>query len=52
MAYTVYLILRAAEHDALEEFGIVLLFFVVPLTVVTLALVAFREVRRRGNGRS
>lgn len=50
VAYTVYLILRAGEHDALEEFGAVLLFFVVPLTVVTLALVAFREVRRRRPG--
>ena len=47
VAYTVYLILRAAEHDALDEFGAVLLFFVVPLTVLTLVLVAFRDVRRR-----
>ncbi len=52
VAYTVYLILRAAEHDALQEFGLVLLVFAVPLTVVTLALVAFREVRRRGDGES
>lgn len=47
VAYTVYLILRAAEHDALDEFGAVLLFFVVPLTVLTLVLVTFRDVRRR-----
>jgi cation:H+ antiporter len=45
-AYTTYLILRAAEHDALDEFSAVLLWFVVPLTLLTLGTVAWRKGRK------
>jgi cation:H+ antiporter len=45
-AYTTYLILRAAEHDALDEFSAVLLWFVVPLTLLTLGTVAWRKRRK------
>ena len=46
VAYSTYLILRAAEHDALDEFGAILLWFVVPLTLLTLGTVTWRK--RRG----
>jgi cation:H+ antiporter len=47
-AYMVYLLLDAVEHDALPVFSAVMLAFVVPLTVVTLALVTIRALRSRG----
>lgn len=43
VAYTLYLILAATEHDALPEFSSAMMYFVVPLTIVTLAIVLFRE---------
>ncbi|MDX1622428.1 MAG: calcium/sodium antiporter [Gemmatimonadota bacterium] len=43
-AYTLYLVLAASHHDALSEFGAVMLYFVVPLTVITIIVVAMREV--------
>lgn len=39
VAYATYLILRAADHESLGLFSQVMLLFVIPLTVVTLALV-------------
>jgi cation:H+ antiporter len=45
VAYTAYLILDAQEHDALDAFSTVMLLFVVPITVVTLVVVATREWR-------
>jgi cation:H+ antiporter len=50
VAYTIYLILRAAEHDALAPFSAVLGWFVLPLVVATLATIGVRE-RRRGPSR-
>ncbi len=47
VAYTLYLILAAAQHDALPEFSAVMLYFVIPPTVVTLMIVTVREARRR-----
>jgi cation:H+ antiporter len=43
VAYTTYLILAATEHDALPEFSNVMLYFVLPLTIITLLVVLFRE---------
>lgn len=43
--YTAYLVLYAQEHDALDEFSLVMRAVVIPLTVVTLAVVAWRELR-------
>jgi cation:H+ antiporter len=43
VAYTTYLILAATEHDALPEFSNAMLYFVLPLTIITLAIVLFRE---------
>jgi cation:H+ antiporter len=45
VAYTVYLILRATEHDALAPFSLAMGTFVLPLTVVTLALFIYRHWR-------
>ncbi|MBE9125673.1 MULTISPECIES: calcium/sodium antiporter [unclassified Coleofasciculus] len=45
-AYTMYLFLNATEHQALAEFSIIMIVFVMPLTVVTLAILAIRAVRK------
>jgi cation:H+ antiporter len=49
-AYSAYLILDAADHDALPAFSAVMEGFVIPLTAVTLALLAYRAWRRQGRG--
>jgi cation:H+ antiporter len=41
-AYVTYLILGATQHPAQRVFGSVMLYFVLPLTVVTLAVLAMR----------
>ncbi|MCB1738731.1 MAG: calcium/sodium antiporter [Gammaproteobacteria bacterium] len=43
VAYTVYLTLNAAHHDVVGPYSAVLLGFVVPLTVITLMVLALRE---------
>lgn len=44
LAYTLYLVLAANHHDALPEFSAVMLYFVVPLTAITLAIIAVKEL--------
>lgn len=46
-AYTLYVILAAAQHDALPRYSTVMLEFVLPLTVVTLFVIAGRSLRRQ-----
>lgn len=46
VCYTLYLVLDAAQHDALPAFSAVMGFFVLPLTMVTLGILAIRA--RRG----
>jgi cation:H+ antiporter len=46
-AYTAYLILLAARHAALGPFSVVMGWFVLPLTTVTLLLLAYRYWRER-----
>lgn len=48
-AYTAYLLLAAKQHDALDAYGTVMATVVLPLTAVTLAVIAWREwhARRR-----
>lgn len=49
--YVVYLLLTSAEHDALGPFSTVMLLFVIPLTALTLVLLATYEIGlRRGRG--
>ncbi len=50
VAYTVYLLLNAAHHEALPYFSGVMLWFVIPLTMVTVLTILFRE-RRTASGR-
>jgi cation:H+ antiporter len=50
LAYTAYLLLDAAQHDALPVFSAVMLKFVIPLTVLTLAILVARELRRIPGG--
>jgi cation:H+ antiporter len=45
LAYTLYLILATAKHDALPQFSLLMLEFVIPLTVLTLAIVTIRSLR-------
>jgi cation:H+ antiporter len=52
VAYMLYLLLDAAGHDAQPVFGAVMLAFVVPITVLTLGILAAREVRHRRERRA
>jgi cation:H+ antiporter len=52
VAYMLYLILAAVHHDALAGFGVVMLFFVIPLTAVTVIVIAFREWLSGQKGRA
>jgi cation:H+ antiporter len=47
VAYTLYLILAVSHHDALPEFSATMLYFVIPLTAVTIVIIALRELRNR-----
>lgn len=47
VAYTAYLILDAAEHDALPQYSIIMLEFVVPITVLTIGILVVRDWRNR-----
>ncbi len=45
VAYTAYLVLDAVGHAALRPFSLAMLVFVIPLTVLTLAIVTWRHLR-------
>jgi cation:H+ antiporter len=47
VAYTAYLVLGEAHHDALAGFNTMMMYFVMPLTVLTLAILSLQEARRR-----
>lgn len=50
-AFTLYLILAATQHETLPIFSNVMMWFVIPLTVVMLGVVVYQQVisGRRGN---
>ena len=50
-AYTAYLLLASAQHDLLPRFSAVMVWFVMPLTAVTLVLLSLAEWRRRSQRR-
>ena len=50
LAYTAYLVLDATGHRAIGPFSAVMLFFVIPLTVLTFVIVTLRELRRDSAG--
>jgi len=45
--YTAYLILNAVQHDSLPTFNTALIFFILPITAITLAVITLRELRDR-----
>lgn len=45
-AYVTYLVLAATDHDALAPFSTTMMVFVVPITGLTLAIVAWRQFHR------
>lgn len=45
-AYTAYLILATSQHEALSDFSNVMLYFVIPLTVITLGIISYQEYRK------
>ena len=47
IAYTAYLVLDAAQHDALPMFSNAMLYFVLPLVAITLAVVGIRALRQQ-----
>lgn len=48
VAYTVYLVLDATKHEAKAGYGTVMLRFVVPLTVMTMTVLAMRVLKGPG----
>ncbi len=50
LAYTAYLVLAAQQHEALPLYSRAMMVFVVPVTALTLALLAVRGWRRRRLG--
>jgi cation:H+ antiporter len=49
LAYTSYLVLDATEHAAIAPFSVAMVWFVLPLTGLTLAVVAWRASGRSGS---
>lgn len=47
IAYTLYLILAATQHDALPAFSMIMESFVLPLTAVTFVIIIMRTLRAR-----
>lgn len=47
VAYTLYLLLNAAHHAALPLYSTAMLWFVIPLTVTTVLVILYRELRPR-----
>lgn len=52
VAYTAYLLMAAANHDALDDFRLVMQWVVMPLTLLTLAVVTWRHLRLRHHSRT
>lgn len=46
-AYMAYLILRAQEHDALNLYGTVIVYFAFPLTLLTFGAIAWQRLQAR-----
>lgn len=47
LAYISYLVMDAIDHDSLPVYRTVMLFFVIPITVITLVTVGIRELHSR-----
>ena len=51
IAYTIFLILKATEHDALGAYSTVMFWFVMPLTILTLAIITYRGFVNNGRNK-
>lgn len=51
VAYTIYLILDTTHHDQLPLFSAVMLWFVIPITVLTLSIVMVKAIAARNAAR-
>ncbi|SHF55026.1 cation:H+ antiporter [Fodinibius roseus] len=51
-AYTLYLVFNATQHDLLSVFNNVMLYFVIPITAVTIIVIVFQEFRKNSNDTS
>jgi cation:H+ antiporter len=49
LAYVAFLVMDASEHPRLDDFGAAMKYFVIPLSVVTLLLLALRARRRQAS---
>jgi len=47
--YTLYLIFASTQHDLLNEYSTVLVWFVMPLTALTILITLVQDLRRRRN---
>jgi cation:H+ antiporter len=47
IAYTIYLILASQRHASLEAYSNAMIWFVIPITVLTLGIVTAREARKK-----
>lgn len=50
VAYTTYLVMDATDHPAYDTFGNAMLYFVIPLTMLTLAVTCWNHWRQVRNG--
>ena len=51
VAYTTFIALQAVEHRGLDEFSSAMLYFVIPLTAITITVVTSRSLRKRWRAR-
>lgn len=50
VAYTLYLVLAATHHAALSLFSTVMLYFVIPITLLTIITIVIQQLRTREQG--
>jgi cation:H+ antiporter len=50
-AYTAYLFLNATHHDYLDEYITAMVYFIIPLTVVTLIVLTVKALKDKNNGK-
>ena len=47
IAYTLFLVLAATQHDALPIFSSTMLWFVIPLTVIVLCITVYQQIFKK-----
>ena len=45
--YTVYLVMNTTKHDSLPLYNLIVMYYLVPITAVTLFVIAYQEYRKR-----